>query len=83
MTHAAKSHDAIDRLQEMRDRLDEIIRDEKDRAELLAKEEAELHAKVAMANAIAVMSKVARQSRVSDGDRRQLQGVIEQLGRVA
>jgi regulator of protease activity HflC (stomatin/prohibitin superfamily) len=83
MTHAAKTHDLIELATEMRDRLDDMIKAEEERAKLREREEAELHAKLALANAARLLSKIAKQSRVSDGDRAQIKGVLNQLERVA
>jgi tryptophan 2,3-dioxygenase len=82
-TFIAKSHEAIEALQDMRDRLDGLIKAEAERAELAAQEEAALHARLAIANAMRLLSKIAKQSRVSDGDRQQISGVIRQLERAA
>lgn len=79
MTHAARTHDLIELATEMRDKLDEVIKAEAERTAIRQKEEAELHAKVALANARWLLSKIAKQSRVSDGDRQQINGVIRQL----
>lgn len=83
MTHASRSHDAIEMLQDMRDKLDAVIAAEAERAAMLEKEEAELHARLAIANAARLLSKIAKQSRVSDGDRAQIKGVLTQLDRVS
>lgn len=83
MTHAAKTHDLIELAEEMRDRLEAMISAEKERTAIREREEAELHAKLALANAARLLSKIAKQSRVSDGDRAQIRGVLNQLERVA
>ena len=83
MTFVSRSHDAIEMLQDMRDRIDEVIRKEEERAAELQKAEADLHAKLALANACRLLSKIAKQSRVSDGDRAQINGVLRQLEQVA
>jgi dsDNA-binding SOS-regulon protein len=83
MTHAAKSHDAIDRLIDMRERLDALIAHETIREEKLREETAKLEAALAIANAQRILSKLLRQSTVTDGDRMQIKGVKEQLARVA
>lgn len=83
MSHASKSHDAIDRLIEIRENLDRIIAEEEKRQALLAKEQAALEMRIAIANAQRLLSKIARQSRISDGDREQINGVKDQLSRVA
>jgi uncharacterized protein (UPF0147 family) len=83
MTHAARSHDAIEMLQDMRDRIEQVLKAEEERTALREKEEAALHAKLALANACRLLSKIAKQSRVSDGDRAQINGVLRQLEQVA
>jgi predicted transcriptional regulator len=83
MTHAAKTHDLIELATEMRERLDAMIRAEEERTAIREKEEADLHAKLALANAARLLSKIAKQSRVSDGDRAQIRGVLNQLEQVA
>jgi hypothetical protein len=70
MTHP--SEDPIDRLIAMRDRLDALIAGEAEREQKLAAE-----------NAQRLLSKLARQATVTDGDRAQIKGVKEQLRRVA
>lgn len=82
MTHAARSHDAIERLIEMRERLDTLIAEEEGRTAALVEETAELERRIAVANAQRLLTKIARQSRISDGDRQQIAGVKEQLARV-
>lgn len=83
MTHAARTHDLIELATEMRERLDAMIKAEEERAAIREKEEAALHARLAIANAARLLSKIAKQSRVSDGDRAQIRGVLTQLDRVS
>lgn len=76
MTHAAKSHDAIEILQDMRDRLNLVLEAEEARRQTL-------HAEIVKANAIALLRKIAKQHRTSDSDRKAAEALAEQLGRVA
>ncbi len=76
MTHAAITHDFFERATKLRDELEAMIK---------AQEEAQkaLHAELVQANAVALLRKIARQSRVSDADRRAAEALASQLGRVA
>lgn len=76
MTHAAKSHDAIERLIEMRESLDAIIEASQER-------EKKLHEALVMANAVALLQKISRQSRTSESDRQAAKAIAEQLQRGA
>lgn len=76
MTHAAHSHDAIERLMQIRDHLDQVISEERQR-------EAKLSEAVIMANAIALLRKISAQSRCSDSDRKAARALAAQLGEVA
>lgn len=71
-THASHSHDAIERLIEMRERLDEIIQASQER-------EKKLHEALVMANAVALLQKISRQSRTSESDRQAAKALAEQL----
>lgn len=82
MTHAARTHDAIDRLTEMRERLDEILAREIETARALENETRRLEARIAIANAQSILSKLSRQSTVTDADRLQIKGVKDQLARM-
>lgn len=82
MTHAARTHDAIDRLTEMRERLDEILAREIETARALENETRRLEARIAIANAQSILSKLLRQSTVTDADRLQIKGVKDQLARM-
>jgi len=83
MTHAARTHDLIEALSNARDQIEELMEAERERAEALAKAESELHAKIAMANAVRLMRQLSRKSRIEGADRDALQGAAEQLERVA
>ena len=76
MTHAAKTHDLLDIIQEMRDRMDSVLAIEHEK-------QRELHAQLVTRNAIALMRKIARQSRVSDTDRKAAEALAQQLEQVA
>jgi hypothetical protein len=76
MTHAAKTHDLLDIIQEMRDRMDSVLAIEHEK-------QRELHAQLVTRNAIALMRKIARQSRVSDTDRKAAEALAKQLENVA
>jgi hypothetical protein len=76
MTHAAKTHDLLDLIQETRDRLDSVLAIEHERQQ-------KMHAELVMANSIALMRKIARQSRVSDTDRKAAESLAQQLEQVA
>jgi len=76
MTHAAKTHDLLDIIQEMRDRMDSVLAIEHEK-------QRELHAQLVTKNAIALMRKIARQSRVSDTDRKAAEALAKQLEQVA
>lgn len=83
MTFVAKSSDAFEALQEMRDRLTALIELEEDRAKKLEAERVALEARIAIANAQALLTKLLRQSTVTEGDKAAIKGVKEQLARVA
>jgi hypothetical protein len=90
MTHAARTHDIFELLTEARDRLDELLEAEAKREEDLKKAEserqkaeAELHARIAMANAVRLMRQLSRKSRIEGADRDALTGAAEQLEKVA
>jgi hypothetical protein len=76
MTHAAKTHDLLDLIQETRDRLDTVLAIEHERQQ-------KMHAELVTKNAVALMRKIARQSRVSDTDRKAAESLASQLERVA
>ena len=76
MTHAAKTHDLLDIIQEMRDRMDSVLAIEHEKQK-------QLHAELVTKNAIALMRKIARQSRVSDTDRKAAESLAKQLEDVA
>lgn len=76
MTHAAHSHDAIERLIEIRENLDRII-------EASAEREKKLSEAIVMANAVALLKKISRQSRTSESDRQAAKAIAEQLARSA
>lgn len=71
-THASHSHDAIERLIEMRENLDAIIQASQER-------EKKLHEALVMANAVALLQKLSRQSRTSESDRQAAKALAEQL----
>jgi hypothetical protein len=75
-THAAKTHDILELMTRMRDQIDDLLAKD-------AEAQKRLHAEVVRANAVALMKKVASQSRCSESDRQALKAVAEQLGRVA
>lgn len=76
MTHAARTHDILDAIAEARNKLDQIIAEEKAR-------EAVMHAEMVRANAIALLAKISRQSRCSESDREAARTLADQLKRVA
>jgi hypothetical protein len=76
MTHAAHSHAAFELLQDMRDRLNAVL-------EIEEQKQNELHQKIVLNNAIALLRKIAKQSRCSELDRKAAETLAEQLGRVA
>ena len=79
MTHAAHSHDAldaIDQMRELRDRIDNFL------AIQDAKEQ-KTHEALVLANAVALLTKISRQSRTSDSDRQAAKTIAEQLKRGA
>jgi hypothetical protein len=76
MTFIAKSAEAFELLQDMRDRLDAVLEAEKQRQN-------ELHQKLVLNNAIALLCKIAKQSRCSDTDRKAAEILAIQLREVA
>jgi hypothetical protein len=75
-THASKTHDLLDIIQETRDRLDTVLAIEHEKQK-------QLHAELVTKNAIALMRKISRQSRVSDTDRKAAEALAQQLENVA
>ena len=75
-THASITHDFFEKATRLRDDLEALIK---------SQEEAQkaLHAELVQANAVALLRKIARQSRISDADRRAAEALAEQLGQVA
>lgn len=80
MTHAARTHDIIDRLQRMRDDIDARIRDEEERAEKLQAELGRYDATLLLADALAALRTVNTRN-LSEGQRQQIAGVKERLRR--
>lgn len=74
--HAAITHDFFEKATKLKDDLEALIK---------SQEEAQkaLHTELVQANAVALLRKIARQSRVSDADRRAAESLAAQLGRVA
>jgi hypothetical protein len=70
------ANDLLDLIQEMRDRMDSVLAEEHEKQRAL-------HAELVMANSIALMRKIARQSRVSDTDRKAAESLAQQLEQVA
>jgi hypothetical protein len=70
------THDLLSIIQETRDRLDSVLAEEHEKQRVL-------HAELVMANSIALMRKIARQSRVSDTDRKAAESLAQQLENVA
>jgi hypothetical protein len=75
-THAAISHDLLEKIADVMGQLDDLLAKD-------AEAQKRLHAEVVRANAVALMKKVASQSRCSESDRQALKAVAEQLGKVA
>lgn len=80
MTHAARTHDIIDRLQRMRDDIDARIRDEEERAERLQAELGSYDATLLLADALAAL-RVVNTRNLSEGQRQQIAGVKDRLRR--
>lgn len=80
MTHAARTHDIIDRLQRMRDDIDARIRDEKERAEKLQAELGRYDATLLLADALAALRTVNTRN-LSENQRQQIAGVKDRLRR--
>lgn len=79
MTHAAHSHqalDAIEMLMEMRENIDRVIAQSEEKQK-------KLHEAVVLANAVALLKKISRQSRTSESDRQAAKAIAEQLSRGA
>jgi hypothetical protein len=70
------THDLLSIIQEMRDRMDSVLAEEHEKQRAL-------NAELVMANSIALMRKIARQSRVSDTDRKAAESLAQQLEQVA
>lgn len=86
MTHAARSHKALEEIDDLH-ALRCHLADALEKIDAVAAREAEtarrLNAELVMANSIALMRKIARQSRVSDTDRKAAESLADQLERVA
>ena len=80
MTHAARTHDIIDRLQRMRDELDARIADEEARAAKLHDELSRYDATLLLADALAALRTVNTRN-LSEGQRQQIAGVKDRLRR--
>ena len=82
MTHAARSHDAFEQLQKIRDDMEKLSEEAQRLETKLAAEIRLKEAALAMGNAMAVLIKLNRQATITDQDRMQMRGVRKQLENV-
>lgn len=79
MTHASKSSDAFERIQEIRESMERMALEAETLERKLATEIQMKETVLALGNAMAVLIKLNRQATITDQDRVQMRGVRKQL----
>ena len=79
MTHASKSSDAFERIQEIRESMERMALEAETLERKLAAEIQMKETVLALGNAMAVLIKLNRQATITDQDRVQMRGVRKQL----
>lgn len=79
MTHASKSSDAFERIQEIRESMERMALEAETLERKLAAEIQMKETVLALGNAMAVLIKLNRQATITDQDRAQMRGVRKQL----
>lgn len=82
MTHASKSSDAFERIQEIRESMERMALEAETLERKLATEIQMKETVLALGNAMAVLIKLNRQATITDQDRVQMRGVRKQLENV-